>query len=368
MNVEQNSKLLVERINKSVEFVQSLNYEKFYFKSLNDGATDAGKELTLGFMCYGLKFYFMTNLWSNINNELKTDWVNIINSYQVEKSQFPKNSYIDPNYIKFFNSSSPSVKAKNFTKSFLTLTKIKNYESQKEIFKRSINAETKQAISTLYELGYKNSKPVEPRFLGNKAIEYLDALDWSKPWASGAQFSSFCVFAETQKNISKSDLINFSDNLVNKETGFYYRVLPNEKRELFNGAMKIISGLDWLNYEIHYPTKIIDYCLNNKPEFEGCDFVDFIYILSKCLESTNYRKKDVINLMLEISEDMELLYFSHTGGYSYFKNKSQTNYYNIKISEGLDVPDLHATLLCNWANILILNTIGESNGFKSIKP
>lgn len=368
MNIKNKSIKLVERINKSTDFVKSLNYEKFYFEPLKEGATNAGKELTLGFMCYGLKFYFMTGLWNDLDDKIKDDWVDIVNSYQVENSQFPKNSFIDPSYVKHFNHSNPSVVIKDLTKFLLTVSKIKNYESRKEIFKRSINAETKQAISTLYELGYKNSKSVEPRFQGYKAIEYLNTLDWSKPWASGAQFSSFCVFAETQKNISKSDLIKFSNNLVNKESGFYFRNLPNQKRELFNGAMKIISGLDWLNHEIHYPKKIIDYCLDNKPAFEGCDFVDFIYILSKCLESTNHRKKDVINLMIEISDDMELLYFSKQGGYSYFQNKSQTSYYSIKISQGLDVPDIHATLLCNWANILILKTIGESNGFKTIKP
>ena len=42
--------------------------------------------------------------------------------------------------------------------------------------------------------------------------------------------------------------------------------------------MKVISGLDWLNKEIQLPNKLIDYCLTNKPEFEGYDLaITYMY-------------------------------------------------------------------------------------------
>ena len=41
--------------------------------------------------------------------------------------------------------------------------------------------------------------------------------------------------------------------------------------------MKIITGLDWMNKEIQYPEKLIDYCLKNKPSSEGCNVVDSMY-------------------------------------------------------------------------------------------
>ena len=72
---------------------------------------------------------------------------------------------------------------------------------------------------------------------------------------------------------------------------------PKHEREIINGAMKVISGLDWLDQEIHYPDKLIDFCLNNKPIMEGCDVVDFIYVLYKCSQQTSYRKKQVNQLM-----------------------------------------------------------------------
>ena len=42
--------------------------------------------------------------------------------------------------------------------------------------------------------------------------------------------------------------------------------------------MKVISGLDWLDEKIHYPDKLIDFCLQNNPIEEGCDIVDFVYV------------------------------------------------------------------------------------------
>ena len=72
--------------------------------------------------------------------------------------------------------------------------------------------------------------------------------------------------------------------------------------------------------------------------------------------------------MLSLSQDMDSLFYKNEGGYSYFRNKSQTHYYGVKISEGLPTPDIHATLLCNWGNIMILDTLSLNNEYKIIKP
>ena len=49
--------------------------------------------------------------------------------------------------------------------------------------------------------------------------------------------------------------------------------------------------------------------------------------------------------MLNLSKEMEILYSNKLGGYSYFQNKSQTHYYGVRITDGLDTPDIHATLV-----------------------
>ena len=126
---------------------------------------------------------------------------------------------------------------------------------------------------------------------------YLNEFDWSKPWSSGAQFAGLCVFSSTNDQSSykeKESLINFIDKIVNSEDGGYYSGDTPNLTELVNGTMKIITGLDWLDYSIHYPEKLIDLCLNNKPSQAGCDLVDYVYVLFRCSKQTNYRKKEIV--------------------------------------------------------------------------
>ena len=369
MNMKKTLVDLNSKIKSSSEFVTKLNYENYFFQPALAGVTEAGAKLELGFSCYGLKYYYLSGLWDNLNTTEKQNWIEKINSYQLSDSRFPSNSFVDPNYIYYLNRFNLNKTIKNIIKNIINSSGIKSYDSKNVYEKKSINAETKQAIATLYQIGSKNLKTVEPEFKGAELLNYLNSLDWSLPWASGAQFSSICVYSATQESYDSKLLKEFVDSLVDVESGFYLKGKPTDTRQLFNGAMKIISGLDWINHDIHYPEKIIDFCINNEPIFEGCDIVDYIYILYMCSKETNYKKKEVINKMLDLSKEMQILYSNNLGGYSYFKNKSQTHYYGVRITEGLDTPDIHATLLCTWANIMILKTMDElDEKYKTLKP
>ena len=345
MNIKNSAAELSSKINSSSEFVNKLNYKNYFFKPALEGVTEEGSKLELGFSCYGLKYYYLSGLWENLSKIERKKWIEKINSYQLSNSKFPNNSYVDPNYIFYLNKFDLSKDVKNIIKNLINSTGLKSYDSKSVYERKSVNAETKQAIATLFQVGSKNLKKVEPEFKKYELIKYLNNLDWSQPWDSGAQFSSICVYSATQDSYDPNILTEFVDNLVDVESGFYFKNKPADTRQLFNGAMKIISGLDWIDHEIHYPDKIIDFCLNNEPIFEGCDVVDYIYILYMCSKASNYKKSEVINKMLNLSKEMEILYSSKLGGYSYFRNKSQTHYYGVRITDGLDTPDIHATLV-----------------------
>lgn len=369
MKYENEVKKIYETINRTNNFVSLIQHNDFIFRPALDGLTSAGKNLKLGFSCYGLKYYFMTGLWDELASEKQQDWIKYINDFQSSYKNFPENSFIDYQYLKYFEELDLINFVKDLIKNSSTFFGIKNFDSKKTTLLKSINAETKQSVATLFQVGYENQKKLTPEFNDNQLIKYLDLLDWSKPWASGAQFASYCVYAATQNTYSTENLIKYSNLLVNEDDGFYYKTKPSSIRELFNGAMKIISGLDWLNHEIHHPKKIIDFCLINKPIYEGCDMVDFIYVLNKCSNQVNYRKKEVNDLLLEMSREMDLLFHEKQGSYSYFLEKSQTHYYGVKITEGLNTPDLHGTILCTWGNIMILDSLGEkSEELKILKP
>ncbi|RPH00976.1 hypothetical protein CBD81_002230 [bacterium TMED221] len=364
-------KFFLEAPNLGLEYIKSLEKEeKYTFFPSKKGLTNYGERLSLGFSCLALKVFYMTGEWQDLKTLHKEKWVQHINSFQVEDSKFPKNSYLDPVLINSYTNLAYKENIKYILKRILSISPNFNYDSKNVAINKAINAETKQAVSTLHEVGYKNNKEINKVYsIGHDISYYLNTLDWSKPWSSGAQFASMCVFSETQGLNLKSELQSFIKKISDKETGSYFKEHPKSNREVINGAMKVISGLDWLETEIHNPKKLIDFCLNNKPILEGCDVVDYVYVLYKCSNQENYRKKEIVLLFDQILNDIKKLYVADDGGFSYFIGKSQTHYYGVEITKGLNSADIHSTTLCIWALIMILDTLEMKNSkMNIIKP
>ena len=133
------------------------------------------------------------------------------------------------------------------------------YSTNNQKYEETIRAETKQAIATVFEVGYRNKfEYIEFPKEGSDINQYLDSLNWNNPWTSGAQFSSLCVFSRTQLSDSESKktalyLYDYLEKVLNSENGLYYIGNQDNKNELINAAMKVITGLDWLDLPIHYP-------------------------------------------------------------------------------------------------------------------
>jgi len=338
----------------------------FKYYPAGKGLTSSGEEIELGFSNYALKIHYMIG-----TKGLDTvEWSDYLNSYQLKNTQFKENSFVDKALISHYKNLGFNEELKFIIKKYSNYFLNSKYKLKNIELKNAINADTKQSISTLYQIGSKNKYKLGNEFKDfNECKVYLDSLDWTKPWSAGAQFSSLCVYAETQDYPYKENLIHYATQLLNQETGSYFKNKPNDNREIINGAMKIITGLDWIGYEVHKPKKLIDFCLNNKPYLEGCDIVDFVYVLYKCSSITNYKKKEINNLFIGFLDNINSLFKKDEGGYSYFKDRSQTHYYGVKISKGFDVADLHGTLLCSWAIFMILKNLEMlDDNIKIIKP
>lgn len=367
----RNSQFFIDAITGTQDYIYSLKKEdSFSFYPSNNGLTKYGKKLELGFSNYALKLYFMLGIWKQLENSEKENWKNYINSFQSDIANFPKNSFIDKVILESYNEFNFLNFSKEITRKILNTTGKFNFEIKNTRLKKAINAETKQSISTLWEVGSSNNLMLENLYTSNNELfQYLDSLNWQTPWTSGAQFSSLCVYSTTQKFNYEEDLMNFITKKANYETGAYFSKMPNSSREVINGAMKVISGLDWLEREIHYPEKLIDFCLANEPIHEGCDVVDFIYVLYKCSKQTKYRKDEVNKLLYDQAKVLRELFRPNEGGFSYFRNKSQTHYYGVEITTGENSADIHGTLLCIWAIMMILdsNELLDTN-YNIIKP
>lgn len=368
------SKLWINNVSDYVEmYLSKLQKENFYqFFPALDNLTKYGKNLELGFSCFGLKIYYILGLWEKLSNDDKNEWIEYLNSFQIENSKFPVNSFIDKALLESYSKN----KVINFTidnvKNILNLLPTNNYETNNKKLHKAVNAETKQAISTINQVNMQSKKNLENIFSAGQTVEqYLNNYDWSKPWNAGAQFSSLCVYSQTQNYEIKKELLDFINLLVDKETGSYFSEMPKSNREVINGAMKVISGLDWLQEEIHYPEKLIDFCLSNKPILEGCDVVDYVYVLFKCSQQTDFKRHQVNNLLHDQLNYIKSLFNAEDGGFSYFVDQSQTHYYGVEIINKKKQADIHGTILCLWAISMILKNLEDDTiklNLNIIKP
>ena len=361
---------LSESLKKYLYTLQKNN--QFEFFPMNYPDLEYGSKLKLGFSCFAIKSFYIMGETENFTNSKLTNWAKYINSYQVDKYPYVKGSFVDQSLVDYYNNEKKLLTSiKDVGKKGINRFTSKNYETNNLKLTKAINAETKQAISTLYQIGFKNEIILDNPYSSNiDILNYLHySLNWKYPWNAGAQFASLCVYSATQNYGYELILSNFIKKLVDKDTGSYFSSYPTHPREIINGAMKVISGLDWIDHEIHYPKQLIDFCLSNKPIFEGCDIVDFVYVLHKCSNTTDYRNEEIKEYFREILELIQTLYVENQGAFSYFRNSSQTYYYGVNISSGSNIADIHGTTLIIWALAMIFETCEiEDFQWKILKP
>ena len=72
--------------------------------------------------------------------------------------------------------------------------------------------------------------------------------------------------------------------------------------------------------------------------------------------------------MISYLPKIKNLYFESDGGFSYFKDQSQTHYYGVPITDGRNQPDIHGTMLLIWAISMILKSNEIESNWRIIKP
>ena len=343
------------------------------FLPCSEGFTGEGKQIALGFSCFALKIYYMLGLWEGIPVQERKDWIDFLKSFQLDNKPTDVkeiyNAFIDKPVIAYLKRQMPWYK--RFTGHVFRSHQLTHLQE-------TIIAETKQAIATLAQVGESADRPYRGFPKQMKKVEnYLSRLDWSDPWGAGAQVAALAVFLKTQAprimrqeeiQLLLDTCIRFIEGLTKKEHGAYFLGMTPEHGVLINGAMKVLTALDWLEVPIHYPEKLIDTCLKRLPSSDGCHLVDAIYVIYRCLQQTQYKKKEVKAYCKQML-NMIAQHHNPDGGFSYHIGWSQRYYYSVPISRGLAESDIHGTCLLTWAIAMIFEIMNENTlGWRVIRP
>ena len=51
-----------------------------------EGATEVGRQVTLGFSCFAVKIYYTLGLWGELDSSKRDAWIDFLKSFQVDGS------------------------------------------------------------------------------------------------------------------------------------------------------------------------------------------------------------------------------------------------------------------------------------------
>lgn len=337
-----------------------------------EGATATGRSAALPFACFALKIEITLGLWSRRPQQERESWVRFLQSFQREdapgKDGPAANPFIDPALA---DAGAMPPRASGWR---CLLGRV----GPPDRSWLRVLGETKQAIATLAEAGDRPLRPFGAFPLTPEATrDHLRRLDWERPWSAGAQASVLSVLARTQApdliggDAARALLVEirrYLDGVADPASGAYFSGSRPKHGQLVNGAMKVLTALDWLDQPIHYPDRLIDTCLARPPKPEGCHLIDAVYVLERCLRETGHRREEVRDFARRLM-DMIGAHWHPTGGFSYFIGRSETEYQGRKIAEGRDEADIHATCLLTWAIAMIDRIVDHSGrGWTLLRP
>lgn len=329
-----------------------------WFLPSEHGITPVGREMGLGFSCFALRTLRMLGEWDTLSAPMREEWVRFINAYQEPSGEGAFRDEPELRYI--------SQPRSLFARIADRLRRRPGLPGERAL----LLAETKQAIATLDEIGGQPARP----FTGfpqtpAEVRAWLERLDWARPWGAGGQSGALVCFLATQAprimpHEKAEELLqtcrDFFAQLVDPETGAYFRGARPAHGELINGAMKVLICLDWLGVRPHYANRLIETTVAQPPQGRGCHLVDAIYVLHQSVEAA--ASAEVTEYCLRVFEQIRAHYHAR-GGFSFYVGRSQTSYYGVPITRGGNEPDVQGTCLLIWALAMIWRIV-DPNGAK----
>lgn len=313
--------------------------------------------------CLAARTLFMLGAWDGLSAEHRDGWRERIRRFQRPRAPVVRGAFCDGPFL-----CRAAVQA-GFRQSRGRPWRFCRYLID------CVRGETRQALSTLIEAGGKADPPPPGPLWTPDVPAFARKLDWSVPWAAGAQWSSLVFFGAQafagepgRRAAFRTAALAALEAVYQPETGAWHRGDPAPE-QVMNGAMKVLTGAEWIGAPIPTPKRLIDFCLAHPPGEHGCAMTDRIYVLARCLAASGHRAEEVRREALAFIEAAK--FFHHEGGgFRYFPDRSQTHYYGVRITEGRRVPDAHGTCLFVWGLALAAEILGwrKELGWRLVRP
>jgi len=288
---------------------------------------------------FASKIYYAINEIKNINPTYKKNWIKFINSFSEKKYWY----IYDPLIFK---------KSKLFNR----LVCIKNFHFQNRNGNEYKRAETRQARAALLCLWGKPKYPYK-NIPSQKdwIIKYIKDLNRKNPRSAWSHISHLLFFLYNNQKIfwhKNQELINIAIKTIkeyeHKEDWAWYKYKNTDNQLKINWAMKIITGLNSCDkINISYPKKLIDLTLKTLNDQEACSNFNITYTLYNASKETKHKYRfDEIKIFMESRLDIYKKHYKiKERWFSFYRNKSNNNYYWAKITNQKNEADIHGTLL-----------------------
>lgn len=347
-------------------FLESLKGKKcgFFHYSLSGDIYGEKIQWGLGNTVFAVKIYHVLNMIDDLSPKEVNDMSSFIKNFQTNDG-----SIYDPLIQKKSSLSNLIYSVRNMDFSNLRGAK-------------TMRAETRQSFSALELI---NSKPDIPYlkipYTPKKIEEYIKNLNWNEPWGAGSHFSHLMYFINANRRMFKTQeksadfLLDHAIKYVNKiqspTDGSWYTGEVISKPNKINGAMKVITGLNAAGkLKFKHSKELIDMCLSSSNLEHACNALDVIYVMRYAneLEKYNYRYEEIQEYSLNWLNACKNHYYEDIGGFSFYNNRSNQNYYSARITKGFKEPDIHGTVLLLWGISLVSEILGIDKylGFKEL--
>jgi hypothetical protein len=312
--------------------------------------------------CFAVKAAWQAGLWDNWTVKRRSACEEFVRSFQLEDGWF-----VDP-WLK--RASRPGL----IDVARFAFNACRGRSQQPYLFGRhrmNLRAETRQTSSTLlmvksaprFPLPIECPKPDDVR-------RFLDHLDWTQPWGAGSHLSHLLfmwtinrsVFGLVERYGDLVDVVmDFLSGIRDPDTQCWHRGNPPVVMKI-NGAMKVLSGLQWIDRPYPDCSRLMDLALSQPFERDGCGFFNRLLVVRECRRGCpqDYRTEDIVSLAERAL--LEIATFRKTdGGFSFYSDHAQTHYYGARVSKGFAVSDIHGAAMMVWATAICLELIGGSS-------